>query len=332
MPTSMRCRSVDTSALHGPRIPLPRTSFIKSIFEIFKSAESEKENGKMWADVTDFWVERQSVTLFFTFLSSLDLYYASNFEVADSLRTCSSTLSCFVSKGFSCGLSSKNCKKYSEDFAGGCLRLFSHNFSLGSSYGGLLVPEYNKTTNQKKSRFTDQTSGPRFLPGKLGLLKSFCDYSHWKYAVFWKLSHHSPMTLTWEDGYFDYQKTNEAEESIWSNVDPKGTDAVSGSVQLLMTEMSHLKYTLGEGFVGKIALSGDHSWLFCEDVFTSKSNINLIPECSFEWLLQLASGIKTVVLVPVLPQGVLQFVHMKWLQKIWHLLPISGRNLIPFTV
>ncbi|KAI4354554.1 hypothetical protein L6164_003406 [Bauhinia variegata] len=141
------------------------------------------------------------------------------------------------------------------------------------------------------------------------LLKSFCDYSHWRYAVFWKLNHHSSMTLTWEDGYFGYRKTNEAEEGTDASIFSSSENPdVSGdySVQLLMTEMSHLKYTLGEGIVGKIALSGDHCWLFCEDIFTSKFNTNFTPECPYEWLLQLASGIKTIVLIPI-SQGVLQF-------------------------
>ncbi|KAK7251132.1 hypothetical protein RIF29_34063 [Crotalaria pallida] len=44
--------------------------------------------------------------------------------------------------------------------------------------------------------------------------------------------------------------------------------------------------------VGKIALSGDHCWVFCEDILTGKLDTNLIPECPDEWLLHFASGIK----------------------------------------
>ncbi|KAF7825626.1 transcription factor EMB1444-like [Senna tora] len=113
------------------------------------------------------------------------------------------------------------------------------------------------------------------------LFKSFCDYSHWNYAVFWKLSHHFPMTLTWEDGYCGDQKSNESTNSSAKN-----------SVGLLMTEMSHLKYILGEGVVGKVALTGDHCWVSSEDLFTSKFCTNLIPECPYEWFLQCASAIK----------------------------------------
>ncbi|XP_054781222.1 transcription factor LHW-like [Prosopis cineraria] len=151
------------------------------------------------------------------------------------------------------------------------------------------------------------------------LLKRLCDYTHWNYAVFWKLNHYPPMMLTWEDGYYGCQKANEAVESICSEVNFEASDSVfstsneitgdSGAylVQPLMTQMSNLKYILGEGIVGEIALKGVHCWVFCEDVFTSNFNINMISECPYEWLLQFASGIKTIVLVPVLPHGVLQF-------------------------
>ncbi|KAK7292915.1 hypothetical protein RJT34_15772 [Clitoria ternatea] len=148
------------------------------------------------------------------------------------------------------------------------------------------------------------------------LLKGFCDNSKWKYAVFWKLNHHFPMTLIWENGY---QKRNEDVESMWCDINFKSPDEVysssggstddSGdySAGLLMIEMSHRKYSLGEGAVGKIALARDHCWASCEDILIGKFDTDLIPECPDEWLLQFASGIKTIVLVPVIPLGVLQF-------------------------
>ncbi|XP_019460942.1 PREDICTED: transcription factor EMB1444-like isoform X2 [Lupinus angustifolius] len=150
-------------------------------------------------------------------------------------------------------------------------------------------------------------------------LKSLCYDTQWKYVVFWKLNHHFPMTLTWENGYYGYQKTNEAMENLGGVLNFKSQDWIYSSrgditdgsddysCRLLMTEMSHLKYSLGEGVVGKIALSGDHCWIFCEDLLTNNFDTNLIPECPDEWLVQFASGIKTIVLVPVLPHGVLQF-------------------------
>ncbi|RDY11125.1 Transcription factor bHLH155, partial [Mucuna pruriens] len=144
------------------------------------------------------------------------------------------------------------------------------------------------------------------------LLKGFCDHTQWKYAVFWKLHHHFPMTLTWENGY---QKRNEIEGSMWGDINFKSLDelyssnseSIDYSARLLMVEMSHRKYNFGEGVVGKIALARDHCWVSCEDILTSKFDTDLIPECPDEWLLQFACGIKTIVLVPILPLGVLQF-------------------------
>ncbi|KAI9116193.1 hypothetical protein K1719_013123 [Acacia pycnantha] len=147
------------------------------------------------------------------------------------------------------------------------------------------------------------------------LLKSFCDYSHWNYAVFWKLNHHFPLTLTWDDGYYGDLKTNEAVETMWTEVASSSCESThsseENSVRLLLTEMSHQKYILGEGVVGKIALTGDHCWILIEDILTGKFQTKLINECPYEWLLQFASAIKTIVLVPVLPQGVLQFGSFK---------------------
>ncbi|CAK8541726.1 unnamed protein product [Lathyrus sativus] len=152
------------------------------------------------------------------------------------------------------------------------------------------------------------------------LLKGFCDTMPWQYAVFWKLNHLSPMTLNWESGY---QKSNEPLGSMWGDINFESTDDVYSSrtegtddvgdysVRLLMIEMSHRKYSLGEGVVGKLALAKEHCWVSSEDIFTGKFDTSLLPECPDEWLLQFASGIKTIVLVPVLPQGVLQFGSFK---------------------
>ncbi|KAF7845457.1 transcription factor EMB1444-like isoform X1 [Senna tora] len=151
------------------------------------------------------------------------------------------------------------------------------------------------------------------------LLKSLCHYTQWNYVVFWKLNHYLPMSLSWEDGYCNYQKENEAVESMHCDITfEDSNDLFSSSIEsngaseafslrLLMTEMSNLKYSLGEGIVGKIALKGEHCWVFSEDIFTSNFNTDLISECPYEWLLQFSSGIKAVLLVPVLPHGVLQF-------------------------
>ncbi|XWS55630.1 hypothetical protein CRYUN_Cryun09bG0017400 [Craigia yunnanensis] len=151
------------------------------------------------------------------------------------------------------------------------------------------------------------------------LLKSFCTNSPWKYAVLWKLRHRNPLSLTWEDGYCVYPIPRESVESISSDVYSNSEiipshfetiidDGCFGGcpIGLVVANMSHLKYAWGEGVVGKVAYMGKHFWVSCDDIFTGKANSKLVPECPEEWLLQFASGIKTIVLVPVLPHGILQ--------------------------
>ncbi|KAJ9185254.1 hypothetical protein P3X46_004909 [Hevea brasiliensis] len=151
------------------------------------------------------------------------------------------------------------------------------------------------------------------------LLKSLCNDSLWNYAVLWKLRHESPMILTWEDGYFNYPKPRELVESITNVGYCKGatdmfspqleTNTSNGSLEdypvgLLAADMSHLHYALGEGVVGKVAFTRVHCWVSFNSIFTG--DVHLIPECPEEWLVQFASGIRTILLVPVLPHGVLQ--------------------------
>ncbi|XVE76420.1 hypothetical protein DITRI_Ditri12bG0171300 [Diplodiscus trichospermus] len=151
------------------------------------------------------------------------------------------------------------------------------------------------------------------------LLKSFCINSPWIYAVLWKLRHWSPMSLTWEDGYCVYPIPRESVESISSDVHSNseiipsdcGTSTNDGcfggySISLVVANMSHLNYAWGEGVVGKVAYTEKHCWVSCDGIFTGKANSKLVSDCPEEWLLQFASGIKTIVLVPVLPHGVLQ--------------------------
>ncbi|GAV76548.1 bHLH-MYC_N domain-containing protein [Cephalotus follicularis] len=152
------------------------------------------------------------------------------------------------------------------------------------------------------------------------LLKSFCNISLWKYAVLWKIRHGSPMILTWEDGYCDYQKPRELMESLSGGIIRSDANETFSShrgsmpdggfgeypIGLEIADMSRLQYTLGEGVVGRVAHTGSHSWSIFDNFFPGEVNCKLVSECPEEWLLQFALGIKTILLVPVLPHGVLQ--------------------------
>ncbi|CAM0151649.1 unnamed protein product [Urochloa decumbens] len=68
----------------------------------------------------------------------------------------------------------------------------------------------------------------------------------------------------------------------------------------LLRMTSHL-YPLGEGIIGKVALTGRHCWISAHEL--SSRSMHKYQE---DWQLQFAAGIKTVLLVPVVPHGVLQ--------------------------
>ncbi|AEC08519.1 transcription factor bHLH155-like protein [Arabidopsis thaliana] len=107
------------------------------------------------------------------------------------------------------------------------------------------------------------------------ILKSFCFNTDWDYAVFWQLNHRgSRMVLTLEDAYYDHHGTN-----MHGAHDPLG---------LAVAKMSYHVYSLGEGIVGQVAVSGEHQWVFPENY----NNCN--------------SAFETILVVAVGPCGVVQ--------------------------
>ncbi|XP_059428336.1 transcription factor LHW-like isoform X2 [Corylus avellana] len=162
------------------------------------------------------------------------------------------------------------------------------------------------------------------------LLKSLCSNSLWKYAVFWKLKHQSSMILTWEDGYCDYPKPREhldniSDDNYFDDVNEIYSSCCETNerdgggreypIGLAVADMSCRQYALGEGVVGEVAYTGSHCWVLSENNFTIEFNSKVVPECPDEWALQFAAGIKTILLVPVLPHGVLQLGSLEWVAE-----------------
>nr|WKE35245.1 basic helix-loop-helix family protein [Rosa persica] len=151
------------------------------------------------------------------------------------------------------------------------------------------------------------------------LLKNLCSNSLWNYGVFWKLTHQTDLILSWEDGYCHQPKPRETVDRATDNIYFGEANEISfkkratcihegGSpIGLAVADMSHLQYTFGKGVVGEVATTGNHSWVLLDGLRTSESDSNLVPDFPDEWLLQFALGVKTILLVPVLPHGVLQF-------------------------
>ncbi|GLT42336.1 hypothetical protein SLA2020_163390 [Shorea laevis] len=138
------------------------------------------------------------------------------------------------------------------------------------------------------------------------ILRSLCLNTAWKYAVFWKLKHRSRMVLTWEDAYYD---KCEQQDTLENNCLSEAPETLHGGhyshdpLGLAVAKMSYHVYSLGEGIVGRVAVSGTHQWIF--------SNKHVNTSCSsFEfcdgWQSQFAAGIRTIVVVAVVPHGVVQ--------------------------
>ncbi|CAJ2627691.1 unnamed protein product [Trifolium pratense] len=128
------------------------------------------------------------------------------------------------------------------------------------------------------------------------LLRSLCLESDWKYAIFWKLQQHcARMILTWEDAYYDSPDNCDSSQS--------GCDFSQDPLGLSVAKMSYHAYSLGEGIVGQVAVTGKHQWICADNQVTSSG-----PSFKFAdgWQSQFSAGIRTIAVVAVVPLGVVQ--------------------------
>ncbi|PIN23111.1 hypothetical protein CDL12_04176 [Handroanthus impetiginosus] len=135
------------------------------------------------------------------------------------------------------------------------------------------------------------------------VLRSLCFNTGWKYAVFWKLKHRARMMFTWEDAYYD---SNQYSDKKWFNVTAGSLNEGPYShdpLGLAVAKMSYQVYSLGEGIVGQVAVSGKHSWIFLDQLVADSSASS---EYCGGWQTQFSAGIKTIAVVAVIPHGVVQ--------------------------
>ncbi|KAK1426982.1 hypothetical protein QVD17_15664 [Tagetes erecta] len=137
-------------------------------------------------------------------------------------------------------------------------------------------------------------------------LQRLCSNSCWNYAVFWKLQQQNQMVLMWEDGYFGTLKVQDAMENIFAEPTAYNGSFCGDAVELAIAYMSTMNYALGDGIVGDVAYTGDCRWVFADSKSYGNFNTTSNPEHADEWLCQFAAGVKTILLVPVIPLGVLQ--------------------------
>ncbi|KAH9619042.1 hypothetical protein KSS87_004359 [Heliosperma pusillum] len=124
--------------------------------------------------------------------------------------------------------------------------------------------------------------------------------------------------LMYEDGYYDNNVLQLRSQSILRGVSGQeevrnigfGTALIGEAVPdcdiaLADDVISCRQYLIGQGIIGKVALSGDDLWLYSDDAESTElpSYLEHHPD---EWLLPGSAGIKTTLIVPILPYGVLQ--------------------------
>lgn len=114
-------------------------------------------------------------------------------------------------------------------------------------------------------------------------LKSLCCSHGWSYGVFWRSVQRDSLLLTFEDAYCD--------EQVGAVID--------------MLPQVHM---MGEGVIGQAAFAGNHRWLFSDahDSISSFESQDIFQDDS-HFGRQFSSGIKTIAVISVAPQGVVQF-------------------------
>ncbi|RZB48229.1 Transcription factor EMB1444 isoform B [Glycine soja] len=138
------------------------------------------------------------------------------------------------------------------------------------------------------------------------VLGSLCLNTHWNYAIFWKLKHRARMILTWEDAYYNNPDDFDSSENkhCQKTLEQIGCGKFSHSaLGLAVAKMSYHAYSLGEGIVGQVAVTGKHRWI-CADNQVASSGLSF--EFADGWQSQFSAGIRTIAVVAVVPLGVVQ--------------------------
>ncbi|KAJ6326559.1 hypothetical protein OIU78_013625 [Salix suchowensis] len=119
-------------------------------------------------------------------------------------------------------------------------------------------------------------------------LKSLCCSNGWSYGVFWCFDQRNSMLLTMEDAYYEEE------------------------MGIVVNNMLSEAHILGEGIVGQAASTGKHQWIFSDAVgggWDSAASIGGqdIFQDDSEIHRQFSSGIKTIAVISVESQGLVQF-------------------------
>ncbi|XP_027066923.2 transcription factor LHW-like isoform X1 [Coffea arabica] len=168
-------------------------------------------------------------------------------------------------------------------------------------------------------------------PSLRQFLQSLCCNSPWDYAVFWKFQEHqNEMLLVWDEGLFDFSRPMDPMEGMMSSFSLNSsyerlTSACASGTQngslsdcpiaVAMAEMSNTYYVVGKGLVGEAAYTECPSWIFVDNFMAGGLSSNVVSEYPEELLHQFVAGVKTMLLVPLIPHGVLQLGSLDVVQE-----------------
>nr|GMD67342.1 transcription factor LHW [Ipomoea batatas] len=152
-------------------------------------------------------------------------------------------------------------------------------------------------------------------------LKTLCGVNRWSYAIFWKIGCQNPKLLIWEECYYEpalysgihgipgSQNPELAFQNwsaCWASRDACNSQLLHTGerVQLLVNKMmiENQFNVVGEGLVGRAAVTGNHQWILSEGYCREAYPIEVLKELS----QQFSAGMQTIAVIPVLPHGVVQ--------------------------
>ncbi|KAH7671313.1 Transcription factor MYC/MYB N-terminal protein [Dioscorea alata] len=146
-------------------------------------------------------------------------------------------------------------------------------------------------------------------------LRRLCVEIGWSYAVFWRsIGSRNPMHLVWSDGHCERPVDISGFDAMDMLLKERGAARSSGNDRvseirgvvgdrlsmLVKTTMASQVHVVGDGIIGKAALTGNHWWILRDLLDGSTS------DCLGEMRPQFLAGIQTIAIIPVLPFGVVQ--------------------------
>ncbi|KAL0908346.1 hypothetical protein M5K25_022835 [Dendrobium thyrsiflorum] len=138
-------------------------------------------------------------------------------------------------------------------------------------------------------------------------LRRLCVEIGWSYAVFWRaIGSPNPKHLVWEDGHWHGKAQlsgcddSSSHENLLAEFRSHGEGSIDELVSNSMVPQSHV---IGDGIVGRAASIGNHQWILRDVAKDSGPILSHLAELKNQFV----SGIQTIVIIPVMPYGVVQF-------------------------